>query len=351
MKEAIIHSAEKVEIVDSPVPKPGPNQVVIKVAVSGSNPKDWKTPEWSDLKINGGDDIAGTVHSVGEGVYEFKPGDRVAAFHEMRTPGGSYAEYAVAWQHTTSHIPESLSFEEAATIPLAALTAVIGNYVRLGLPEPWRPVTEGQQLPFLVYGGASAVGAFAIKLARLSNIHPIIAVAGKGIPYVETLLDKSKGDAVVDYRAGDEAVVQGIKDALKASGTTEPLRHAFDAVSEKGSQVNLVAVLASDALVTNVLPTEKFGPPGFAYPSTYRATDWTMVGDVHGPQKEVGFLYFRWIFRQIAEKRFAPHPYEVVPGGLGGVGQGLRNLKEGRASATKYVFRIAETEGVGKSAP
>jgi NADPH:quinone reductase-like Zn-dependent oxidoreductase len=46
-------------------------------------------------------------------VYEFKPGDRVAAFHEMRTPGGSFAEYAVAWQHTTSHIPKNLSFEGA----------------------------------------------------------------------------------------------------------------------------------------------------------------------------------------------------------------------------------------------
>lgn len=146
------------------------------------------------MRINGGDDIAGIVHSVGEGVYEFKPGDRVAAFHEMRTPGGSYAEYAVAWQHTTSHIPENLSFEgmhkctaqklvqepplihpclpEAATIPLAFLTAVIGNYVRLDLPEPWKPLPEGQKLPFLVYGAASAVGAYAIKLARLSNIHP-----------------------------------------------------------------------------------------------------------------------------------------------------------------------------------
>lgn len=348
MKQAIIHNAEKVEIVDVPAPKPDPDQVVIKVVVSGSNPKDWKTPEWLDMRINGGDDIAGIVHSVGEGVYEFKPGDRVAAFHEMRTPGGSYAEYAVAWQHTTSHIPESLSFEEAATIPLAFLTAVIGNYVRLDLPEPWKPLPEGQKLPFLVYGAASAVGAYAIKLARLSNIHPIIAVAGNGIPYVETLLDKSQGDAVIDYRKGNDALIQGIQSALKASGATEPIHHAFDAVSEKGSHANIVAVLADDAAVTNVLPVERFAPPGFKYPATYKPTDWTMVGDVHGPQKEVGFIYFRWIFRQIAEGKFKAHPYEVVPGGLAGVSQGLTNLKEGKASAVKYVFRIADTDGVGK---
>lgn len=70
-----------------------------------------KTPEWMKQSINSGDDIAGIVHAIGPNVYEFKPGDRVAAFHEMRTPGGSFAEYAVAWQHTTSHIPENLSFE------------------------------------------------------------------------------------------------------------------------------------------------------------------------------------------------------------------------------------------------
>ena len=44
------------------------------------------------------DDIAGVVHAVGENVYELKPGDRVATFHEMGTPGGSYAENAIAWQ-------------------------------------------------------------------------------------------------------------------------------------------------------------------------------------------------------------------------------------------------------------
>ncbi|KAJ8105852.1 hypothetical protein ONZ43_g7257 [Nemania bipapillata] len=112
MKEAVISKGPKVQIIDSPIPKPEPDQVVIKVVVSGSNPKDWKVPLWREhLVINQGDDIAGVVHEVGENVFEFKPGDRVAAFHEMLTPGGSYAEYAVAWQHTTFHIPKQTTFE------------------------------------------------------------------------------------------------------------------------------------------------------------------------------------------------------------------------------------------------
>ncbi|RYC59860.1 hypothetical protein CHU98_g6336, partial [Xylaria longipes] len=155
MKEAVVSKGPKVQIIDSPIPKPGPDQVVIKVVVSGSNPKDWKVPLWTNSTRNEGDDIAGVVHEVGENVYEFKPGDRVGALHELLTPGGSYAEYAVAWQHTTFHIPKKTTFEEAAAIPLAAMTSAIGLYLRLGLPQPWARATE--PIPLVIYGAASAV--------------------------------------------------------------------------------------------------------------------------------------------------------------------------------------------------
>ena len=83
-----------------------------------------------------GDDIAGVVHSVGTNVTNFKPGDRVAAFHEMITPNGAFGEYGVAPENTTMHLPPDVSFEEAATIPLAAMTAALGLYQRLKLPLP-----------------------------------------------------------------------------------------------------------------------------------------------------------------------------------------------------------------------
>lgn len=112
MKEASISKGLNVTIRDVPIPEPQPDQVVIKVIVSGSNPKDWKIPELvPGYNANSGDDIAGIVHSVGSNVWEFKKGDRVASFHEMMSPGGSFAEYAVGWQHTTFHLPKDLSFE------------------------------------------------------------------------------------------------------------------------------------------------------------------------------------------------------------------------------------------------
>jgi NADPH2:quinone reductase len=66
------------------------------------------------MSVNSGDDIAGTVHALGkdaEKTGEFHIGDRVAAFHPMLTPGGAYAEYAVAPEHTVFHLPSNISFE------------------------------------------------------------------------------------------------------------------------------------------------------------------------------------------------------------------------------------------------
>lgn len=113
MKEALIDQTVSVAIHETPIPTPQANQVLIRVVVSGSNPKDWKLPKIGYAKgpSNQGDDIAGYVESVGPKVTAFKKGDKVAAFHEINTQHGSYAEYAIAWDHTTFHVPEGTSFE------------------------------------------------------------------------------------------------------------------------------------------------------------------------------------------------------------------------------------------------
>jgi len=352
MKEAIVAAGPKVTLHDVPIPKPNADQVLIKVVYSGSNPKDWKIPEFMHKTLNTGDDIAGIIEEVGDNVTEFKKGDRVAGFHEMSAPHGSFAEYAIAWAHTTFHLPKKTTFEEGATIPLAAMTAALGLYERLGLPEPWRATTV--TTPLIVYGAAGAVGAFAIKLAQASNIHPIIAIAGRGIPFVETIIDKNKGDAIVDYRKGDDAVVTGINDALKKAGLNE-VKYAFDAVSEHNSFHNISQVLAKDgSKVTLVLSGKDYS----AIPSHIERSI-TSVGSVfrdHAPEspeakagiktggKDFGFVFYRLFSRGLQEGWFTGHPYEVVPGGLNSVEKGLANLKGGVNSATKYVFKIEDTK-------
>ena len=214
-------------------------------------------------------------------------------------------------------------------------------YQELGLPEPWLPVAEGAEpTPLVIYGAASAVGAYAVQLARRSNIHPLITVAGKSAPHVEALIDRSKGDTIIDYRDGDEAVVEGIQ---KAAGGRRIL-HALDAVANATSVAHLGTVLAEGGRLTTVLPP----PEGTAEAIAHLKTSWTKVGDAHEGAKDFSYVYLRFLARGLHEGWFKPQPQVVVPGGLGGIQKALDDLKAGRVNGVKYVFRIADTEGGGK---
>jgi hypothetical protein len=206
--------------------------------------------------------------------------------------------------------------------------------------------------PFSSFSLTAVQGAYAIKLAQLSNIHPIIAVAGRAQDFVEKLIDRSKGDAVVDYRNGDSAVVSGIQHALKKTGTKE-VKYAFDAISEHNSFQNISQVLAKQgSKITLVLPGKDYSAiPDYIEKST------TTVGSVHmnPPEdkvkagikiggREFGYVFFRLFSRGLQEGWFTAHPHEVIPGGLNGIERGLSNLKGGVNSATKYVFKIEDTK-------
>ncbi|GHJ85931.1 hypothetical protein NliqN6_2333 [Naganishia liquefaciens] len=332
MKQTYVHAKPEFrgEIQEVDIPTPNDDQLVIKVVIAGSNPKDWKLPELG-VPGNSGDDAAGYVYSVGRNVTEFKKGDRVAIFHEMTKPGGTFAEYALAWEHTTFHLPNGTSFEEGATIPLAAMTSAIGLFVNLRLPTPLLPATE--PTPVLVYGASSAVGAFAIKLAKLANIHPIIGVAGSGGDFA-----KSIGcDVIVDYRKGN--VAEDIKSALREHASGKQLLHVYDAISEHGSGEHINAVADQGAIVTHVLQNEK------DYDSSKFTVIRTMVGDSHGKdayRQDFAYAYYRLMSKWMKEGRFKPHPYEVVSGGLEAVVGGLMQLKEGKVSAKKLLFKVSD---------
>lgn len=194
-------------------------------------------------------------------------------------------------------------------------------------------------IPFIVYGASSAVGSFAIKLASNSNIHPIIAIAGKGSHYVETLIDRSKGDTIVDYREGVEATIKGIRSSLKQAGH-EAVHHALDAVIIPQSAEILRQTVAPGGMIDFILPNDMDVSPAIH--------SVTSVGSVHNQpeyenNEELGFVMSRYFTRGLQNKTFSGHPFEIRPGGLAGVEQALKDLKDGKASATKYIFRIADT--------
>ncbi|OAG08583.1 GroES-like protein, partial [Paraphaeosphaeria sporulosa] len=350
MKEAIVQpSIEAVEVIESPIPIPADGEVVIKVIVAGTNPKDWKMPNWNNHPHNSGDDMAGFVHAIGALVKAFRIGDRVAAYHRSGHPHGSFAEYAVAPEHMAFHIPESLSFEEAATIPLASQTAALALFVDLKLPLPFIQETLPveslmRREPLLIYGVTSACGAFAAKLARLSGVGPIIGVAGRAEEFAKTLVDY-----VVDYRNGEDRLVASIEEILKKEGLPAKLPKVFDAISENGSLEATLRIIDPDiGVVSTLLPPKLFAKDkeAYRYPKAVTAIN-TAAPKLFNVHKEFGYVWSRYTSWLLQEQRLVGHPFEVVPGGLHGVLTGLRKLYEGKASAVKFVYRIGETGDLG----
>ncbi len=293
---------------------------------------------------NSGDDITGIVHAVGKDVYEFKPGDRVAALHNAGTENGSYAEYAVASDWMTFHLAPNVSFEEAATVPTAAFTAALALYADMKLPAPYNPrqpaETGGEKVPILIYGVTSAVGAFAAKFARLSGFSPIIGVAGRAGDFAKALVDY-----VVDYRGGEDALVAAVEGILAKEGLGSKIANVFDAISENGSLEATVRFIDTNGgTACTVLPPALFARDGknFKFPPGVRTVN-TAVPLLYSARKDFGYLWSRYLGRLLQDGRLTAHPYEVIPGGLNGVLTGLQNLKDGKASAVKYVFRIEDT--------
>jgi NADPH:quinone reductase-like Zn-dependent oxidoreductase len=214
---------------------------------------------------------------------------------------------------------------------IEAMTSALGLFVNLALPTPLLPAKES--IPLLIYGASSAVGAYAIKLAKLANIHPIIGVAGSGGDFA-----KSIGcDVIVDHRKGQ--VVEDIKKALSEHAPGRKLLHVYDAISEQPSGEHVNAVADQGATVTHVLMNTK------DYDSEKFTVIRTMVGDSHGEdasRRDFAYAYYRLFGKWMKEGRFAPHPYEVVPGGLEAVVGGLMRLKEGKVSAKKLIFKVAD---------
>lgn len=174
-------------------PTPGPGEILVRVHAAGLNPVDYKMAEVGHAKWTYpfilGVDAAGTVEELGEGVTEWRPGDKVYYHGDLSRPGG-FAEWAVVTSHVVAAIPAGLTFEQAAALPCAGLTAYQALYRKLHI-QPGQTV--------LVTGGAGGVGGFAIQLAANAGCTVITTCSPHNFEYVRSL-----GAAhVVDYTSED----------------------------------------------------------------------------------------------------------------------------------------------------
>ncbi len=182
-------------------------------------------------------------------------------------------------------------------------------------------------------------------------------MAGNGIPFVETLL--SEGDTIIDYRKGNDFVVEEMRKVLKGNN----LRYAFDATSEHGSYSNLSKVLADKGRLTLVLPFPeilKDIPPHIEQSTTMAGSLWKELSKdqardnralgklgVEQGGREFGLMFTKLIGTWLNNGKLTPHPHKVVEGGFHGLEAALKALRGGKVSAMKYVIRIADTPDLG----
>ena len=187
------------------------NKVLIEVRAAGVNPVDWRIRRGDLLPLSTlmprrvpGRDVAGVVAAVGDEVRGFAVGDRVFAMLDGAS-GGGYAEYAVAGEDAVAAMPENLSFEEAAAVPLAALTAV--QAIREALREVVRNAPhacdtgELARRKVLINGATGGVGTFAVQFAKISGAEVTAVCSAESAALAREL----GADHIVDYEAEDFA--------------------------------------------------------------------------------------------------------------------------------------------------
>ncbi|KAF7944537.1 uncharacterized protein EAE97_005170 [Botrytis byssoidea] len=363
MREVVDHSSPEIwtETTEVEIPQLGPDDIVIKVIVAGSNVKDRyllsRLPHLKTLKksLNSEDDIAGVVHSIGTNAqtknkYSLK--DRVAAFYPMMEPHGAYAEYAVAPIHTVMKLPDAITFEgQSRDHSAGCTTAALSLFRRQHLPPPWPPRADSVPLPFNIYGVSSSLGTFAIKLVRASNIHPIIAIAGSSSSHLHSLLDPSSGVKLIDYRLGTEQMIKATKVVL---GSLE-CHHALDAISLNGTWIPNSHMLApsflsqSPSYLSVVTGSNKYDEGSI---QTGIEVVYTMVGTAHTGVYKSGMVrqpFYREFVKgdpewMLADGRLTGRPFELIDGGLTGVGEGLKRLQRGQARGIRNVYKVGEVE-------
>ncbi|PVG04010.1 hypothetical protein CPB86DRAFT_822001 [Serendipita vermifera] len=280
-----------------------------------------------------GTDFAGDIAAVGSNVQKkntWKVGDPVAGFIHaglFEANNGSFQEYLVTLPEFIWKKPSDLPYEDAASMGGCALsTAVLALHGYLGVP--YEPISDLQA--FLVWGGSSATGLYAVKIASLAGFK-VIAIASE---HNWDLLKSAGASATFDYK--DSHVVPKIKEWLKSQGLGS-IKKAFDAIAEHGSINHIVDVVdkGGDVIMT-LNPPKDLDSKGVNVRSI-------LLLNALNPQNKDDF-------KQITDwnKRIPSYveqgklgkgliPLKVFSGGIDEVPQALDYVRRGEQSGEKVV--------------
>ncbi|CAA7267185.1 unnamed protein product [Cyclocybe aegerita] len=320
--------------------KPGAGEILIKIKAVALNPADWKIQKYGiiveEFPVILGFDVAGDVEEVGEGVTEFAKGDRVFCQRELGGTKGGFQQFVLSPAATTAKIPPSISYDEAASIPVALSTAYIGLYNQhphgAGLSAPLSPAEEGKYAgePLIVLGGGSSVGQLAIQLAKLSGFSPIVTTAS--LKHTDFL--KSLGATHVFNR---NLPFNALKARVEAATSGKPIKIVYDAISIEATQEAGISLLTPGGqLILVLFPKVKAQDKKtvFTVASALRLPSNVKILETLYREKVAGFLE-RGVIK--------PNRVEVLSQGLAGIPDGLKTMEADQVSGMKLVARPQET--------
>ncbi len=183
--------AHRFHLQERSLPAVGRGEVLVHVRCSSVNAGDYRSLHNGAIPKSGvfGADVAGVVAAVGAGVTIFRVGDRVLGDLSNHGSGG-FAEYALAPEGILARMPDALPFEQAAALPLAAVTALQALRDAGGLKA-------GQHV--LVHGASGGVGTYAVQIAKHMGAEVTAVCSGRNVPQTLTL----GADHVIDYQRED----------------------------------------------------------------------------------------------------------------------------------------------------
>lgn len=287
----------------------------------------------------------------------WREGQRVAGFVQGTSTNGLgsnplrgvFAEYAVLEASLVFAIPDSITDQQAAVVPLAFATAVQAIIQRLGLPEPSKPAKSA--FPFLVNGGTSSVGKYAIQLGKLAGLF----VVATGSKRNHDLLKELGADATVDYN--DKDWPEQIRKV-----THDGLEHAFDCIAEKGTYESIAAALSptkgghivgllplgatrekvqeinSKAKVESTIVYTVFERP-------FKSSAFDNCGPETPEDKAVWEKYLSMLPDLLSSGKVKPNRIREM-GGLEDILTGFQQQQAGKVSAEKLVYKVGG--GAGK---
>jgi NADPH:quinone reductase-like Zn-dependent oxidoreductase len=364
----LVATRTKLAIKPAPYTAPKEGEIVVRNRAVAINPVDWALQilgttifRWIKFPVILGEDLAGEVAEVGPGVARFKVGDRVLGQgvglnpERNRNSESAFQIYVVVPVNLASPIPDTMSFEEAAVLPLGLSTAACGLFQKdfLALQHPSAGAKPtGKTL--LVWGGATSVGCNAIQLAVAAGYEVFTTASPRNFEY----LKKLGAAQVFDYHS--RTVVRDIIKAMKGKTIAGALAIATGSttlcldivgrcrgnkfVAIAGAPISLSTLTKGSSValaLVRVMPTLLGSTLSAWLKSRTRGIRTNFIFGGSLVNNEVGAaIYENFLPQALAQGRYiAAPPAQVVGNGLDAIETGFAVQKKG-VSAEKVVVSL-----------